>query len=121
MCALLQKSSRWDASAAPAQKVLDLATIDGARALRAEDRLGSIEAGKTADIAVLDLHRAHATPFNRENLIRHLVYTCRGSDVRYTIVGGQVIVDDGSVTTVDEAAVVDRVQEIASELYGVKA
>ena len=121
VCALLHKSSRWDASVAPAQKVLDLATIDGARALRQEDRLGSIEAGKAADLAVLDLHRAHATPFNRENLIRHLVYTCRGGDVRYTIVGGQVVVDGGSVTTVDEAAVVDRVQEIASELYGVNS
>jgi len=118
VCALLHKSSRWDASVAPAQKVLDLATIDGARALRQEDRLGSIEAGKAADLAVLDLHRAHATPFNRENLIRHLVYTCRGSDVRYTIVGGHVVVDGGAVTTVDEAVVVDRVQEIASELYG---
>jgi 5-methylthioadenosine/S-adenosylhomocysteine deaminase len=118
-CALLHKSSRWDASVVPAQKVLDLATVDAARALRVEDRLGSIEVGKLADLAVLDLHRAHATPFNRENLIRHLVYTCRGSDVRVTIVGGHVVVDGGSVTTVDEAAVVDRVQEIAGELYGV--
>ena len=121
VAALLHKSSRWDASVAPAQRVFDLATIDGARALRVEDRLGSIEPGKAADLAVLDLHRAHATPFNRENLIRHLVYTCRGSDVRYTIVGGHVVVDGGSVTTVDESAVVDRVQEIASELYGVNA
>jgi len=118
-CALLHKSSRWDASVVPAQKVLDLATVDAARALRVEDRLGSIEVGKLADLAVLDLHRAHATPFNRENLIRHLVYTCRGSDVRVTIVGGHVVVDGGSVTTVDESAVVDRVQEIAGELYGV--
>ena len=118
-CALLHKSSRWDASVVPAQRVLDLATVDAARALRVEDRLGSIETGKLADLAVLDLHRAHATPFNRENLIRHLVYTCRGSDVRVTIVGGHVVVDGGSVTTVDESAVVDRVQEIAGELYGV--
>src|SRR5439155_17273191 len=99
-CALLHKSSRWDASVLPAQKVLDLATVDAARALRVEDRLGSIEVGKLADLAVLDLHRAHATPFNRENLIRHLVYACRGSDVRTTIVAGQVVVDGGSVTTV---------------------
>ncbi|TLZ64662.1 MAG: metal-dependent hydrolase [Methanobacteriota archaeon] len=121
VCALLQKSSRWDASVAPAQRVLDLATIDAARALRVEDRLGSIETGKAADLAVLDLHRAHATPFNRENIIRHLVYACRGGDVRYGIVGGKVVVDEGSVTTVDEGAVVDRVQEIAAELYGVNA
>ena len=121
VCALLHKSFRWDASVVPAQRALDLATVDAARALRVEDRLGSIEPGKAADLAVLDLHRAHATPFNRENIIRHLVYTCRGSDIRYTLVGGRVVVENGAVTTVDESSVVDRVQEIASELYGAKA
>jgi len=121
VAALLHKSSRLDASVLPAQKVLDLATVDAARALRAEDRLGSIEAGKAADLAVVDLRRAHATPFNRDNLIRHLVYACRGSDVRTVLVGGRVTVDGGAVTTVDESAVIDRVQEIARELYGAGA
>ncbi len=119
VAALLHKSSRWDASVLPAQKALDLATIDAARALRVEGRLGSIEPGKAADLAVLDLRRPHATPFNRGNLIRHLVYACRGSDVRSTIVNGQVVVDGGVVRTVDEGVVIDRVQEIARELYGV--
>ena len=121
VAALLHKSSRWDASVLPAQKALDLATVDAARALRAEDRLGSIEVGKAADLAVLDLRRPHATPFSRDNLIRHLVYACRGSDVRTVVVGGKVVVDGGSMKTVDESVVLDRVQEIARELYGVDA
>lgn len=121
VAALLHKSSRWDASVLPAQKALDLATVDAARALRAEDRLGSIEVGKAADLAVLDLRRPHATPFSRDNLIRHLVYACRGSDVRTVVVGGKVVVDGGSMKTVDESVVLDRVQEIARELYGVGA
>ncbi len=119
VAALLHKASRWDASVLPAQKALDLATIDAARSLRTEDRLGSIEPGKAADLAVVDLRRPHATPFNRDNLIRHLVYACRGSDVRTVLVGGRVVVDRGAVTTVDESVVIDRVQEIARELYGV--
>jgi len=119
VAALLHKSSRWDASVLPAQKALDLATVDAARALRAEDRLGSIEVGKAADLAVVDLRTPHATPFSRDNLIRHLVYACRGSDVRTTIVNGEVVVDGGTVKTVDEGVVIDRVQEIARELYGV--
>jgi len=119
VAALLHKYSRWDASVLPAQKALDLATVDAARALRAEDRLGSIEVGKAADLAVVDLRTPHATPFSRDNLIRHLVYACRGSDVRTTIVNGEVVVDGGTVKTVDEGVVIDRVQEIARELYGV--
>ena len=119
VAALLHKSSRWDASVLPAQKALDLATVDAARALRVEDRLGSIEPGKAADLAVVDLRTPHATPFSRDNLIRHLVYACRGSDVRTTIVNGEVVVDGGTVKTVDEGVVIDRVQEIARELYGV--
>ena len=119
VAALLHKYSRWDASVLPAQKALDLETVDAARALRAEDRLGSIEVGKAADLAVVDLRTPHATPFSRDNLIRHLVYACRGSDVRTTIVNGEVVVDGGTVKTVDEGVVIDRVQEIARELYGV--
>ena len=119
LCALLHKSTRWDASVLPAKTALDLATIEGARALGVADRLGSIEVGKAADLAVVDLRRPHTTPFNRDNIIRHVVYACRGSDVRSTIVDGKVVVDGGSVRTVDETMVIDRVQEIARELYGV--
>ncbi len=115
---LLQKSSRWDARALPAQKAFDLATIDAARALGADKDIGSIEVGKRADLAVVSLRRAHTTPFYPANVMSHLVYSCRGSDVVATIVDGAVLMEGGSVRTVDEADVVSRAQETAHELFG---
>ena len=116
--ALLHKALRWDAAVMPAQSVLDMATIDAARALGVDRELGSIEVGKRADLAVVNLRVPHATPFYRGNLIRHLVYSARGSDVLATIVAGEVLMRDGVVRTVDETEVIARAQEIARELYG---
>ena len=118
VCALLHKAHRWDASVLPAQKVLDLATIDAAKMIGAELELGSIEVGKRADLAVVDLRRPHATPFYPANLCSHLVYAIRGGDVRATIVDGVIRVGDGHTVGVDEAEVLRRAQEIAGELFG---
>ncbi|TLZ44477.1 MAG: metal-dependent hydrolase [Methanobacteriota archaeon] len=117
VAALLHKSSRWDAAVMPAQTVLDLATIAGARALEMEGEIGSIEVGKRADLAVVSMRGVHTTPFYPENVISHLVYSCRGSDVRATIVDGQVLMADRVLRTVDEADVVARAQETARELF----
>jgi len=114
---LLHKATRWDAAVLSAQSVLDLATIDGARALRADGEIGSIEVGKRGDLAVVSLKGAHTTPFYPANVISHLVYSCRGSDVRATIVDGHVLMSDGVVRTVDESEVVARAQETARELF----
>jgi 5-methylthioadenosine/S-adenosylhomocysteine deaminase len=113
---LLQKATRWDARVIPAQAALDMVTIGAARALGVDRGLGSIEVGKLADLAVVSLRRPHATPFYPSNVISHLVYSSRGSDVQATIVNGQVLMAGGVVRTVDEAAVLDRAQETAGEL-----
>jgi 5-methylthioadenosine/S-adenosylhomocysteine deaminase len=113
---LLHKAARWDAREMPAQKVLDMATIEGARALGVADRIGSLEVGKRADIAVVSLRRPHTTPFYPANVISHLVYSSRGSDVQTTIVDGQVLMAGGVVRTVDEDAILQRAQETAREL-----
>jgi len=102
----------------PAQAVLDLATIDAAKVLGVDRELGSVEVGKRADLAVVDLRRPHATPFYPANLCSQLVYACRGSDVRATIVDGVVRVGDGHLVGVDEAEVLGRAREIAEELFG---
>ncbi|MGI0147986.1 MAG: amidohydrolase family protein, partial [Thermoplasmata archaeon] len=114
--ALLHKAVRWDARAMPAQTVLDLATIGAARALHADCEIGSIEVGKRADLAVVSMRGPHTTPFYPENVISHLVYGCRGSDVQATIVDGQILMADRVVRTVDETEVVARAQETAREL-----
>ncbi len=116
--ALLHKATRWDARVLPAQTVLDMVTIEAARALGAAADLGSVEAGKLADLAVISLRRPHTTPFYSSNVISHLVYSNRGSDVQATIVDGRVVMADGKMRTVDEAAVLERAQESARELLG---
>lgn len=114
---LLQKASRWDARVLPAQRALDMVTIDAAKALGRERELGSIEVGKRADLAVVSMRRPHTTPFYPANVISHLVYSSRGSDVQTTIVDGQVLMAGGVVRTVDEDAVIERAQETARELF----
>src|SRR2546427_126346 len=117
IAALLHKSTRWDARIMPAQSVLDLATIHAARALHVEREIGSIEVGKRADLAVVSLKGAHTTPFYPESVIRHLVYSGRGSDVQATVVDGKVLMAAGGVRTVDGAGVIARAQETARELF----
>jgi 5-methylthioadenosine/S-adenosylhomocysteine deaminase len=115
---LLHKATRWDARVLPAQRVLDMVTIEAARALGVSSSLGSIEVGKRADLAVVSMRRPHTTPFYPANVISHLVYSSRGSDVHTTIVNGHVLMAGGVVRTVDEGAVVERAQETAKELLG---
>ena len=117
VAALLHKATRWDARTMPVQTVLDLATIRAAQALHMEREIGSIEVGKRADLAVVSLRGPHTTPFYPENVISHLVYGCRGSDVQATIVDGQVLMADRVFRTVDESDVVARAQETARELF----
>ena len=116
--ALLHKATRWDARVIPAQAALDMVTIDAARALGVAADLGSVEPGKLADLAVVSLRRPHTTPFYPANVIGHLVYSARGSDVQTTIVDGRVVLADGKLRTVDEAGVLERAQETARELLG---
>lgn len=117
VAALLQKASRWDATVLPAQKAFDMITIDAARALGRSSELGSVEEGKRADLAVVSFRGAHTTPFYPANVISHLVYACRGSDVVATVAGGQVLMAEGTVRTVDEEAVIARAREAARDLF----
>jgi 5-methylthioadenosine/S-adenosylhomocysteine deaminase len=85
-----------------APEILDCARAGAARALR-WPRLGSLEVGQAADIALVDLDTLAFTPLN--DLARQLVYCENGGSVRMTIVAGKVVVEDGRVLTVDEAAI----------------
>lgn len=87
------------------QRVLEMATLGGARALGAGDLVGSLEPGKRADISVVDMSGPHAAPAGRDVYAR-LVYCARASDVRTVLVDGRVLLDEGALTTLDEGAVV---------------
>ncbi len=106
--ALLQKVSAGTTSL-PAERVLRMATLDGARALGLEEEIGSLEAGKRADITVLDLRRLHLTP--RPDIISTVVYAAEAADVRTVLVGGQVLLREGSLTTINEQETIDEALE----------
>ncbi len=86
-----------------AGQALEMATIGGARALGMEKEIGSLEAGKRADMIVVDLSAPHLTPMY--NLISHLVYAVKASDVTDTIVNGRVLMRNRRLLTLDEEAV----------------
>ena len=114
LCALLHKNYTLNASVLTAEDVLEMATIEGAKALRLEDQIGSIEIGKCADLTVIDLEKPHLTPCPRP--ISNLVYAANGSDVIYTIVNGNILLDDRTVTTLDEQRILEKTEVIATDL-----
>ncbi|HIH24046.1 TPA: amidohydrolase [Candidatus Woesearchaeota archaeon] len=91
--ALLHKHHYWDATAAPAQTVLDMATRDGARALGLSD-VGSIEPGKLADVILLDTTDINLQPLAKERIVSHLVYSASGLNVSEVIVDGKLLIRD---------------------------
>lgn len=101
--ALLQKVSRG-ADALPAARVLRMATLDGAQALGLESEIGSLEAGKRADITVLELGRLHTTP--RPEVVSTVVYAAEARDVRDVLIDGRPVLLDGQLQTLDEREVV---------------
>lgn len=114
IAALLQKLQYMDPTVLPAQKVLEMATIDGARALALERAVGSLEVGKRADIILLDFRKPHLTPLH--NVYANIVYSARGSDVDSVIVDGNMLMEEREVKTLDEEEVMERAQKTASDL-----
>jgi len=114
VCALLHKVVGRDASLVPAEKVLEFATIGGARALGVEKELGSIEVGKRADVVILDLKKPGLTPLF--NPVSHVVYAANGSDVDTAIIDGRIVMRNRKVATLDEGKVLEVGREAAKDL-----
>ena len=101
--ALLAKAKRLDAAALPAERALTMATIDGARALGLDAITGSLEAGKRADVIVVDLEPLHALVGG--DPMSQLVYSSVASDVRHVFIDGTQLVRDGAFTRANESAI----------------
>jgi cytosine/adenosine deaminase-related metal-dependent hydrolase len=96
----------------PARDVVALATCDGAEALGLGAEVGSLEAGKRADVVVVDVAQAHHAPFAERDPYTTLVHSARAADVRLTMVDGRVLYANGRPTTLDpERAVADARRE----------
>ena len=104
MASLLHKLQTGDPRVVSAKTALEMATIRGARALGMEDRIGSLAAGKRADVILVDVSGARQTPMY--DPVSHLVYVARGGDVRTTIVNGRVLMRDRKMSTLNEADII---------------
>jgi len=114
LAAVLQ-SVRRGPGALPARDVVWMATREGARALGLEGEIGSIEPGKRADLAVVGLDRPHLAP--GPDPYSTLVYAARGTDVRHTVVDGQVLVRDFRPVHLDPADIAASAHAEAAALF----
>jgi len=106
MAAMIQKAILRNACVMPARTVLEMATIRGAEAIGMADKIGSIEVGKRADIALIGCRKPHMIPTSR--IESHLVYNCSGRDVDTAMVDGKTIVREGRLLGMDEESFLER-------------
>ncbi len=106
--ACLHKVNELDATLLPPMDVLRMATVNGAKAVGRSQDLGSLEPGKKADLVTVDMMKAHISPVHRASSA--LVYNANGNDVDLVMVGGQVVVEHGKSTWIDEQEILRRAQ-----------
>jgi 5-methylthioadenosine/S-adenosylhomocysteine deaminase len=112
--ALLHKVSSLNPEIISCEKILEMATINGAKALQKEKELGSIEPSKKADIIILDLKKPNTTPSIYAPST--IVYCANGSNVSTTIIDGKVVMEDRKVKTLNEGEVMFSAQRAIEEL-----
>lgn len=111
LASIMQKGAKLDITQMPFDKVLEMATINGAKALGMEKEIGSIEVGKKADLILINLRSTRFEPVvmgKYSNLIPNLVYGAHGDNVDTTIIDGKIVMQDHKMVTVDEEKVINE-------------
>jgi cytosine/adenosine deaminase-related metal-dependent hydrolase len=114
LAALVHKP-RCGPRATPAPSIVRMATLGGAAALGLDDRIGSLEVGKRADVIAVDVSGPHVVP--TEDPWSAVVYACRASDVRHVVVDGRPVVRERAVLTLDRAQVLDDARAAARRVF----
>jgi 5-methylthioadenosine/S-adenosylhomocysteine deaminase len=109
LAAKLAKISKMDPLALNAKSVVEMGTIDGARAIHMEKEIGSLEPGKKADLILIGLNEPNAVPMY--DIYAQIAYSLKGSDVATVIIGGKVVMQNHLLLTVDERKVLDQARE----------
>jgi 5-methylthioadenosine/S-adenosylhomocysteine deaminase len=121
LAAMLPKGTSGDPTVVPARQALALATSLGAKSVHLDHLIGSLEAGKRADIVVLDLRAPHASPhytYSLDAVYSRIVYSAHASDVRHTLVDGRFLLRDRQLQTLDEEQIMREAQAIADQING---
>ena len=103
LAAIIHKSISYDPTAVSAEYVLEMATINGAKALGLDDSVGSLEIGKKADFVAIDMRGIHLQPWF--SAVSAVVYTVTGRDVDVVVVDGKMVVKAGQLLTLDETEI----------------
>lgn len=114
LLALIHKGVKRTPQCISAAQNFRIATINGAKALGLSEEIGSLEVGKKADIAILNLNTPSLTP--RNNLLAGLSYSANGSEVETVIIDGKITMENRRVLTMDEEVVYERVNEIITRM-----
>ncbi|KAL4932481.1 amidohydrolase [Aspergillus undulatus] len=114
LAAIIHKSTSYDPTAVPAESVLEMATINGAKALGLQDVTGSLEVGKKADFVAIDARGINMQPWF--NPVSAVVYTATGKDVDVVVVDGKMVVEGGKLLTMDEGKIVREGQKRSREV-----
>ena len=116
VASLLQRAVHRSTTLLAPAELLRLCTLDGARALGLDDRIGTLEPGKDADLCAVSLAGVHARPVH--DPVAALFHSARGSDVVFAAVRGRALLRDGSVPTIDGEAAGRRLEDAAARLRG---
>lgn len=111
---LLQKGIKENPSKMSAYETLKMATVNGAKALGLEDKIGSIEIGKKADIIIVKLGNVVNQPIN--DVISNVVYNTKGSNVVTTIINGKIVMENRKIVNCDENDIYEKCQKIAEQI-----
>lgn len=114
LAAKLAKISKMDPLALNAKAVVEMATIDGARALHMEREVGSLEAGKKADLVLISLQEPNAVPMY--DVYAQIAYSLKGSAVQTVVIGGRVVMQDRKLLTIDEPRVLEKAREYGASV-----
>lgn len=114
LASIVNKAVNEDAISVPGIKALEMATINGAKALGWEKEIGSIEVGKKADMILIDTDKSHLYP--RHNIISALAYSTQGSDVDTVIVDGKILMENRELKTLDVEKIKYMVEKKAKDL-----
>ncbi len=106
LAAIIHKVRLLDPLVVPAETAIEMATINGAKAIKKDHLIGSLEAGKKADIITIDLDHPRLTP--NTNPVSTVVYAAKGSDVDNTIIDGKWVMENRKVLTMDRKAIIEK-------------
>ena len=114
LAAKLAKITKMDPLALNAKAVVEMATIDGARALHMEKEIGSLEKGKKADLILISLDAPNAVPMY--DIYAQIAYALKANDVETVVIGGRVVMRDHKLLTVDQPAAVAKAREYGKQI-----